>query len=87
MNYFKFGTQIKHPGIVLSEDFLEATFKKNLPSRPAAIVQNPIQEDHTRFAFEIKKLEKTAFIFAATTVFIGICNPTTVKAVGMRRIS
>lgn len=32
-------------------------------------------------------MDKTALIFAATTIFVGVCNPSTVKTVGMRRIS
>lgn len=42
---------MKHPGISLSENFLEATFKKNLPSRPVAIAANPINEKLNKFAF------------------------------------
>lgn len=50
-NYFKFDSQNKHPGISLSEDGLEGTFKKNMPSRPAAVSNNPIGRDHLKFAF------------------------------------
>jgi hypothetical protein len=33
------------------------------------------------------KLEKTIIFFAATTIFIGVCNPSIVKSFGLRRIN
>jgi hypothetical protein len=37
--------------------------------------------------FEIVKLEKTALLFPATSIFIGACNPTLVRSFGLRKIN
>jgi hypothetical protein len=66
---------------------MEATYLKAMPSKPVAIANRNLTSVHNKFAFEIIKLDSKAIFFSSTTIFIGICNPTYVKAGGLRKIN
>lgn len=72
---FLFSKQTKHGGIGLSENNETAIFKKNVPTCPVAILTNCLSKHKNKFSFKITKLNSKAFVFDASTIFIGVCTP------------
>lgn len=86
-NYFTFSHMLRHENIRLQEKDSEAVYMHSVPSKPAVIATRSISESHNLIGFEVVRMPSMALFFQCTTIFLGICNPDTVKVAGLRKIN
>lgn len=90
-HHFSFSRNDKHDNIKVHEEGRIAKYVHNSnntinlgPSQPGVLTTNPFTKSSNTVYMRIGKIEKTALVFDASLVVVGVCVPNIVRIFGYR---
>lgn len=90
-HHFSFSRNDKHDNIKVHEEGRIAKYVHNSnntinlgPSQPGVLTTNPFTKSSNTVYMRIGKIEKTALVFDASLIVVGVCVPNIVRIFGYR---